>query len=96
MAAKIAVKSASVVAGGSGGSNGTQVVTAVGGTVVPGGVPATHTVTISGGAITNVISSTPGNYVVPPPNPVRVTGAGIVGATLAHQYDANGNDEFFQ
>ena len=97
MAAKIVVKAATVVGAGTGGTNGTQTVTAVGGKVCAGGSPAQHSVTVSGGMITAVLSTiNPGNYVIPPPNPVAVTGAGLVGATLAHKYDANGSDEFFQ
>lgn len=91
----INVKSATVVAGGSGGSNGTQTVTSVGGVLKAGGAPASHSVTVSGGAITAYISLlNSGGYSRPPANPVQVTGAGLVGATLAHQYDGNGSDEF--
>lgn len=91
------VVSAAVVGAGTGGTNGTQTVTSVGGKLSAGGLAAQHSVTISGGVITAVLSTIrPGNYVIPPPNPVQVTGAGLVGATLSHKYDANGSDEFFQ
>lgn len=76
------VVSAAVTAGGSGGTNGAQVVTLVGGT----GVAATINVTVTGNAITAIVSvATVGTYNTFPPNlgAVPVTGAGLTGATLA-------------
>jgi hypothetical protein len=72
--------SATVQAGGSGGTNGTQTVTVVGGT----GTAAQFSVTVSGGAITAVLSVVnPGAYtVLPSLSAVAVTGAGLTGATL--------------
>jgi hypothetical protein len=74
--------SAAVTAGGSGGTNGAQVVTLTTGT----GTQATVNVTVSGGAVTAVNSiATAGDYTVNPTNlnAVPVTGAGLTGATLA-------------
>jgi hypothetical protein len=74
--------SAVVTAGGSGGTNGAQVVTLTTGT----GTQATVNVTVAGGTITAVNSiATPGDYTVNPTNlnAVPVTGAGLTGATLA-------------
>lgn len=75
---------ATVAAGGSGGTNGTQTVTGTTGT----GIKFQASVTVSGGAITAVLSiSLAGNYST---NPIAiatepVTGAGLVGAELAVQ-----------
>jgi hypothetical protein len=74
--------SAAITAGGSGGTNGAQVVTVSGGA----GVAATVNVTVSGGVITAVNSiATPGTYTTFPANlnAAPVTGAGLTGATLA-------------
>jgi hypothetical protein len=73
--------SATVGAGGSGGTNGTQTVTVVGGVGVT--TAAQFSVTVSGGAITAVLSLvTAGLYEEVPTNPVAVTGASLTGATL--------------
>jgi hypothetical protein len=73
------VSAAAVAAGGSSGTNGTQVVTVSGGS----GTGATLNVTVAGGAITAVNSVlTPGFYSVFPTSPAAVVGAGLVGATV--------------
>jgi hypothetical protein len=75
--------SATIGAGGSGGTNGTQTVTL--GTVGAVGVTtsAQFSVTVAGNTITAVLGVvTPGLYEKMPTNPVAVTGAGLVGATL--------------
>lgn len=75
------VVSATVTAGGSGGTNGTQTVTGTTGT----GTKFTASVTVSGGAITAVLSITlGGTYTVNPTSLTAepVTGAGLTGATL--------------
>lgn len=73
------VTSATVGAGGSGGTNGTQTVTVVGGT----GTAATLSVTVSGGAITAILSVISGGfYSIFPSNPASVTGASLTGATV--------------
>lgn len=76
------VVSAAVTSGGSGGTNGAQVVTISGGT----GVAATVNVTVTGGVITAVNSiATAGTYNTYPANlnAAPVTGASLTGATLA-------------
>jgi hypothetical protein len=76
-----AVQSASVYAGGSGGTNGTQTVTGTTGT----GFKFTASVTVSGGGITAVLSITNGgHYIVNPTSLTNepVTGANLVGAAL--------------
>jgi hypothetical protein len=79
------VQSATVAAGGTGGTSGTQTVTGTSGTAGGGGALFTASVTISGGAITAVLSVTPGQYSTSPSNvnAEPVTGAGLTGATLA-------------
>lgn len=75
------VQSATVAAGGSGGTNGTQTVTGTTGT----GTHFQASVTIAGGAITAVLSITvAGDYTVNPSNLLAepVTGASLTGATL--------------
>lgn len=75
------VASATVDTGGSGGTNGAQVVSGTTGT----GTKFQASVTISGGAITAVNSITvPGDYTVNPTSLTAepVTGAGLTGATL--------------
>lgn len=80
------VTGAAVVNGGSGGTNGTRTVTVLGGMLSAGGSPAQLSVTVSGGAITAVLSVVnPGNYILFPMNPVQVSGASLVGATLGLQ-----------
>jgi len=76
------VESATVAAGGSGGTNGTQTVTGTTGT----GTKFQASVTVSGGAITAVLSiSLPGNYTLNPTSLTTepVTGAGLTGAELS-------------
>ena len=76
------VQNAAVVAGGSGGTNGTQTVTGTTGT----GTKFQASVTVSGGAITAVLSITvPGQYTALPSNlnSEPVTGASLTGATLS-------------
>lgn len=76
------VKSATVAAGGSGGTNGTQTVTGTTGT----GTKFTASVTVSGGAITAVLSIlTAGSYTANPTVLTNepVTGAGLSGAALS-------------
>ncbi len=76
------VTAATVAAGGSGGTNGTQTVTGTTGT----GTKFQASVTVAGGAITAVLSiSLAGSYTVNPTAPALepVTGAGLVGAELA-------------
>jgi hypothetical protein len=76
-----AVTGATVVAGGSGGTNGTQTVTGTTGT----GTKFQASVTVASGAITAVLSITvAGSYTVLPTNAAAepVTGAGLTGATL--------------
>lgn len=76
------VVSATVAAGGSGGTNGTQTVTGTTGT----GTKFQASVTVSGGAITAVLSITlGGNYTVNPTtlSSEPVTGAGLSGARLS-------------
>lgn len=79
--------SATVGAGGSGGTNGTQTVTVSGGVGVT--TASQFSVTVAGGTITAVLSLvTAGLYEQVPgwpsnPSTVAVTGAGLVGATLA-------------
>lgn len=86
--------SASVVAGGSGGTNGTQTVNVVGGKLAAGGSPAQLSVTVSGGAVTAVLSVVyGGDYVGLPVNPVQVSGASLNGATLSLSF-SGGNDDF--
>lgn len=75
------VQSATVAAGGSGGTNGTQTVTGTTGT----GTKFQASVTIAGGAITAVLSITvAGDYTVNPTDLLAepVTGASLTGATL--------------
>lgn len=71
---------ATVAAGGTGGTAGTQTVTVVGGT----GTAAQFSVTVAGGAITAVLGVVnPGAYtVLPTMTGVAVTGASLTGATL--------------
>ncbi len=76
------VQGASVYAGGSGGTNGTQTVTGTTGT----GTKFQASVTVSGGAITAVNSiSVAGSYTALPSvlNDEPVTGAGLSGAALS-------------
>lgn len=76
------VQNAAVVAGGSGGTNGTQTVTGTTGT----GTKFQASVTVAGGAVTAVNSiATAGNYSALPSNlnSEPVTGAGLTGATLS-------------
>lgn len=76
------VQAASVAAGGSGGTNGTQTVTGTTGT----GTKFQASVTVSGGAVTAVLSIlVAGSYTAMPANVSAepVTGAGLTGATLA-------------
>ncbi len=76
------VTGATVAAGGSGGTNGTQTVTGTTGT----GTRFQASVTVAGGAITAVLSiSLAGSYTTNPTAPALepVTGAGLVGAELA-------------
>lgn len=76
-----AVTAAAITAGGSGGTAGTQTVTGTTGT----GTKFQASVTVSGGAITAVLSIlVAGAYTVLPTNPAAepVTGAGLTGATL--------------
>ncbi|HQT65344.1 MAG TPA: hypothetical protein PLO16_12610 [Acidocella sp.] len=71
----------SIVAGGSGGTNGTQTVTGTTGT----GTRFQAIVTVSGGTITQVNSiSIAGAYTVNPTNPANepITGGGLTGAAL--------------
>jgi hypothetical protein len=79
------VQSATPATGGTGGTNGTQTVTGTSGTVGGGGALFTASVTVAGGAITAVLSVTGGQYSTSPSNVngEPVTGAGLVGATLA-------------
>ncbi len=75
------VVSATVAAGGSGGTSGTQTVTGTTGT----GTKFQASVTVSGGAITAVLSiSVAGSYTANPPTPAAepVTGASLSGAQL--------------
>lgn len=75
--------SATIGAGGSGGTNGTQTVTLATTGAVGVTTSAQFSVTVAGGAITAVLGVvTPGLYEKMPTNPVAVTGAGLVGATL--------------
>jgi hypothetical protein len=76
------VVSATIVAGGSGGTNGTQTVTGTTGT----GTKFTASVTVAGGTITAILSITlGGTYSVLPTNVniEPVTGASLTSATLA-------------
>lgn len=71
------VQSATVAAGGSGGTDGTQTVTGTTGT----GTKFTASVTVAGGAITAVLSITAGgDYTV---NPTILTNEPVTGASLA-------------
>lgn len=82
------VVSATIAAGGSGGSDGTQTVTGTTGT----GTKFTASVTVSGGAITAVLSIlTGGSYTVNPTTPSAepVTGASLSGAQLNVVLGAN-------
>lgn len=73
------VASATVQAGGSGGTNGAVVLTVVGGS----GTSATLNGTIAGNALTAIGSvATAGSYTTFPPGPAAVTGGGLVGATV--------------
>jgi len=75
------VVSATIAAAGTGGTNGTQTVTGTTGT----GTPFQASVTVSGGAITAVLSiSVAGNYTANPTNIASepVTGASLSGAAL--------------
>ena len=75
----VGVVSATIQAGGSGGTNGTQTVTGTTGT----GTKFTASVTVAGGAITAVLSITSaGSYTVEPSANDPVTGAGLTGAVL--------------
>lgn len=79
--ASTTLQSCAITAGGTGGTNGTQTVTLTTGT----GTQATVSVTVSGNAITAILSVlTGGNYSVNPTalNAVPVTGASLTGATL--------------
>lgn len=76
------VDSATVAAGGSGGTNGAVALTVVGGTVADGDV-ATLDGTISGGVLTAIQDvSNGGTYSTFPANPVAVTGGGLTGAEV--------------
>ncbi len=73
------VKSAEIVSGGSGYTNGAQTLTVVGGT----GTAATLNVTVAGGVVTSVDSiAGAGSYTANPTNPVSTTGGGGTGATF--------------
>src|SRR6185312_1152230 len=75
------VVSATVAAGGAGGTDGTQTVIGTTGT----GTPFQASVTVTGGAVTAVLSITvPGSYTVNPTTPATepVTGASLTGAEL--------------
>jgi len=68
-----------IIDGGSGYTNGAQVLTVVGGT----GTPATINVTVAGNVVTSVDSiAAPGSYTVNPPTPATTTGGGGSGCTL--------------
>lgn len=88
------VTNASIIAGGSGGTAGTQTVTGTTG----GPTFFTANVTVSGGAITAINSVTPGAYNWPPTDITQepVTGAGLVGAklnlTLSYTASPTAND----
>lgn len=74
------VVAATISAAGSGGTDGTQTVTGTTGT----GTKFQASVTVTGGAITAVLSITvAGDYTVAPTSPDPVTGASLVGAQLA-------------
>lgn len=76
------VQNAAVVSGGTGGTSGTQTVSGTTGT----GTKFSASVTVSGGAITAVLSITvAGSYSVLPTNlsAEPVTGASLTGATLS-------------
>jgi hypothetical protein len=77
-----AVQSAAIVTGGSGGTNGSQTVIGTTGT----GTKFQASVTISGGAITAILSIVvTGSYSVPPTTLTNepVSGAGLSGAALS-------------
>ncbi len=79
------VVSATVGSGGSGGTNGTQTVTGTTGTVLGTTTPFTASVTVSGNAITAVLSITYGGIYSANPTTITaepVTGAGLTGAQL--------------
>jgi hypothetical protein len=83
------VQSATIADGGSGYTNGAQVLTVVGGT----GTAATINVTVAGGIVTSVDSiATPGSYTVNPPTPATTTGGGGTGCTL--RLDVSGDFEY--
>jgi hypothetical protein len=93
---QIQVTGASIVSGGSGGTNGTRTVTVKGGTVGAGGSPAQLSVTVSGGAITAVLGVVnAGSYVQLPNNPMAVTDASLAGATLALTTNVFGGEPDF-
>lgn len=82
------VVSATVAAGGTGGTNGTQIVTGTTGT----GTKFQATVQITGGAIVSVLSiAVGGSYTVNPTSPTiePVTGAGLTSAELNVQLGVN-------
>ncbi len=63
----------SVQNAGSGYTNG-NTLTASGGTLAPGGTAATFTAGVSAGAVIGLTILNPGSYLVPPTNPVSLTG----------------------
>ena len=88
------VTKATIAAGGTGYTNGAQVLTVVGGT----GTAATINVTVAGGVVTSVDSiASSGSYSVNPTNPVTTSGGGgtgctlrlTIGGTFTYNYDAS-------
>lgn len=74
------ITSASVLAGGTSGTNGPGVVTVVGGTFT---TPAQLNVTVAGGALSSVDSvADVGVYTAVPASPAPVSGLGLVGAMV--------------
>lgn len=93
--------SATIAAGGSGYTDGAQVLTLTGGTFV---TAAQFNVTVSGGVVTSVDGlATPGQYSVIPTDPVSTSGGGGTGCTLnvtwegvaggLHTFDSGNGDE---
>lgn len=73
--------------GGTGYTTG-DVVTAVGGTLAPGGSPATFTVAAPSGGVISVTITNAGQYLTPPTSPFSVTGGSGSGCTLSSNFFA--------
>lgn len=74
------VKQANISVTGGSGYTGAPMVTFTGGTLAPNGTPASGYALISGGAVTEIVITSPGTYTVDPS--VTLTGGGGTGASV--------------